>query len=115
MKRQMIKKLKGRGGESFIEVLAAIIVSALALTMLATMIVQGTKLTERSREVMEEHYDVMSDVADPENADTKSGTLAVSSGGSDYYLTDDGETITIRYASFTTADGSKIAGYAKAG
>ena len=50
------KKLKGRGGESLTEVLVSLLISAVALTMLASMISASTGMVKQSREKLDDYY-----------------------------------------------------------
>ncbi len=50
------KKLKGRGGESLTEVLVSVLISAVALTMLASMISASTGMVKQSREKLDDYY-----------------------------------------------------------
>lgn len=50
-------KLRTRGGESITEVLVAVLISAVALTMLASMIAASTRLIQTSRSQMEKYYE----------------------------------------------------------
>ena len=50
------KKLKSRGGESLTEVLVSVLISAVALTMLASMISASTGMVKQSREKLDDYY-----------------------------------------------------------
>ena len=50
------KKLKSTAGESLAEVLIALLISALALVMLAEMINASANMIMRSRKTMEDYY-----------------------------------------------------------
>ena len=50
------KKLKSRGGESLTEVLVSLLISAVALTMLASMISASTGMVKQSREKLDDYY-----------------------------------------------------------
>lgn len=72
-------KLRSQAGETIAEVLVAMLISALALTMLASMITATVSMVTRSKEKMKEYYEngesleLMS--ADPETINvTMSGT-----------------------------------------
>ena len=51
-----LKKLKQKNGESLTETLVALLISVLALTLLASMIVVGNKITAESSEKMDSYY-----------------------------------------------------------
>ena len=54
--QDMKAKLRGRAGESIAEVLVALLISAVALVMLASMISASTNMIQRSREQLAEYY-----------------------------------------------------------
>ena len=55
MKKKMLEKLRSRRGDSIAEVLVAMLISAVALVMLASMIASSGRMIRRSRESMEEY------------------------------------------------------------
>ena len=57
MTEKLKKKLKSRGGESISETLVALLISALALTMLAGAITSSLNVILQSREKIEEYYE----------------------------------------------------------
>ena len=54
--KRALKKLRGRSGESIGETLVALLISALALVMLAAAITSATGIIRRSNEAIEQHY-----------------------------------------------------------
>lgn len=56
MKRRALNKLRSRAGESLVETLVALLVSALALTMLAGAVTTATRIIEASDKKMNEYY-----------------------------------------------------------
>ncbi len=61
MKKRMLEKLRSRRGDSLAEVLVAMLISAVALVMLASMIASSGRMIRRSRESME-NYDAANNV-----------------------------------------------------
>ncbi len=55
MKKKLLEKLRSRRGESIAEVLVAMLISAVALVLLASMIVSSSRLILRSRDRMAEY------------------------------------------------------------
>ena len=51
------RKLRGRAGDSIAEVLVALLISAVALVMLASMISASSRIIQRSRNSLEAYYD----------------------------------------------------------
>ncbi|MBQ6479683.1 MAG: hypothetical protein IJI45_01065 [Anaerolineaceae bacterium] len=56
MKKRMIDKLKHTCGETISEVLVALLISSLALVMLASMITSTSKMVTTSKSKMDEYY-----------------------------------------------------------
>jgi len=56
MKERILKKLRGNSGESLAEVLIALLIAALALTMLASVISSTAKMLTRGKLKMSEYY-----------------------------------------------------------
>lgn len=56
MKRRIAARLKGRAGESIAETLVALLISALALVMLAGAIGSAARIIHESNEVVETQY-----------------------------------------------------------
>lgn len=57
MLKDLIRKLKNKKGESLTETLVALLISVLSLTLLASMILSGNRITSRSKERMTDYYD----------------------------------------------------------
>ena len=60
--KRALKKLRGRSGESIGETLVALLISALALVMLAAAITSATGIIRRSNAAIEQHYNESSPV-----------------------------------------------------
>ncbi len=56
LKSSLSKKLKGNAGESLAEVLIALLIAALALTMLASVITTAAKTITQSKKQMDAYY-----------------------------------------------------------
>ncbi|MCR5294087.1 MAG: hypothetical protein K6E30_02775 [Lachnospiraceae bacterium] len=54
--RRIKRKLKSSSGESIVEVLVALLISALALTMLAGMVTASQRIITRSEQVLKAYY-----------------------------------------------------------
>ena len=63
MKQRIMRKLRGKAGETIAETLLATLISALALIMLAGAIGAASDIITRSNAVVKEHY-----VADADRA-----------------------------------------------
>ena len=55
-KRRFVEKLKSQVGESIAEVLIALLISSLALVMLASMISSTTSMVSTGKSAMKEYY-----------------------------------------------------------
>ena len=77
MKKKIIGKLSGQGGETIVETLIALLISALALMMLAGAVNAGMRLVENSRAHMETYYQENNSLA-ARAAGSASGSLTVS-------------------------------------
>lgn len=57
LKAKITSKLKGSAGESLAEVLIALLIAALALTMLASVISTSARIITQSKAKMKDYYD----------------------------------------------------------
>ena len=95
--RGMLKKLRSNNGESLVEVLISVLISSLALIMLAAMIRGATNAVLTSEKTMHAYYDesvVLSEQADAEKAGTftvniKSGETVISGTNANYFIDDE--------------------------
>lgn len=84
-------RIKNTRGESIAEVLAALLVSSLAIVTLAVMISSSSSLVNKSRDGMKAYVSGENAVVGQSGA-SKSGTVTVRGSGSELIrLTDDGE------------------------
>lgn len=56
MKRRLLDKVRSQAGESIAEVLVALLISSIALVMLASMISSTTNMVNNSKTTMEKYY-----------------------------------------------------------
>ena len=61
-----LRKLNNRSGESLAEVLVSVLISAVALVMLASMITSSTSMIEKSRASMKDNYAAANALIDAE-------------------------------------------------
>ena len=74
-----MNKLRNRAGESLSETLVALLISALALVMLAGAVTASTRIVNRSRDAMDDYYDANNSMALMQSATgTTTITLKVS-------------------------------------
>ena len=109
--RSARKKLGSRAGESIAETLVALLISAVAILMLASMITTSSDLIHRSTKAFDDYY-AANNVLTDRAADAKTGTTSVSlqSSGSAVALvgnTTDDASISVDYYSNASAPSSK--------
>ena len=56
MKKSILKKLKNNKGESITEVLVALLISVISMTLLAGMIAASASMTEKSKKKIDDYY-----------------------------------------------------------
>lgn len=91
MKIIVSKKLKGQSGETLTETLVALLIAALALTMLAGMISSTTRIVTQSKTTMKSYYDKNNMIAEQgTTGDSATITLALAgvTGDGKAYLVD---------------------------
>ena len=82
MKKQLRRKLKGRSGETFAETLVALLIAALALTMLAGAMAASSGVVTESRAKLDRYYAAEEEALNAESSDTddsvgKEGTISI--------------------------------------
>ena len=79
MRTQRLQKLKSQKGETIAEVLIALLISSLALVMLASMISSTERIVTSSTKKMAEYYEVSNKLAslDPEGAEEEGITVEI--------------------------------------
>ncbi len=113
MKKRMLEKLRSRRGDSIAEVLVAMLISAVALVLLASMITSSSRMIRRSRESMED-YDAANNVL-AAMPDTVPDTVHTVTKASDVELNvknADSQTIRLKTASGSVVTVYENAGYA---
>ncbi len=124
MEHKALKKLKSQGGETIAELLVALLIAALALTMLASMISSSSKVILRSMDSMEKYVAAENQISAHEK---KSGddnvrilegdftvTLHVNGSGDAWALTDDRleEPLKVTYYVADAIKGKPVVSYA---
>ena len=83
MKRRIFEKLSSKAGESIGETLVALLISALALMMLAGAVTSGMRVVTRSKDAMDGYYTVSNALAAKDTAKPVKDGLTVQ--GDFYY------------------------------
>lgn len=94
------QKLHSNSGESLIESLVAVLISALSITFLVTAIVSSTKITAQSRKAMDEYYSANDEVI-IQSGEGTDGTMALTSSGYYVKITPEQENDRIRVRFYT--------------
>ena len=76
----VMNKLRSRSGETITETLVALLISALALVMLAGVIASSSRIVTRSRAKIQEYYSACNEMAE---LNEKTGTGAVKITGTE--------------------------------
>ena len=88
MKRRVFRKLNSRAGESIAETLIALLISALALLMLAGAISAAARVVTTSKVAMDEYYAADAGIVQHETGEfVVSGEATVSLAGGSYPIT----------------------------
>ncbi len=108
--KQARTKLTGQGGESIGEVLIATLISAVALTMLASMLITSSRLISQSREKLESYYQKNNALVMQQSTDTHTGTVIIDKGSD--ASTDDYYSVSVSYKTNKMDENGKTTVYA---
>ena len=104
-------KLKSRAGDSLAEVLIALLISALAIVMLANMIVVSTTMVNRSKDYFDTYYKA-NNVLSAHGGGDATGTVSLKNGENSVYLVGNTSDTAITYHVNTSApDGTPVISY----
>lgn len=81
MKKLIVRKLKNRKGESIGEVLVSLLISALALVMLASMITSSSRMIQSSKVKLQDYYVANNALETRTGTNSGTGTVLVKVGG----------------------------------
>lgn len=101
LRAKTLAKLSGRSGETLAEVLIALLIAALAMTMLAAAISSSAKMITKSKQKMEQYYSESDRMAEQSGDTTGKLSINLSQSGSAVYLLKNGQPLT---AAFTVND-----------
>lgn len=76
-----VRKLRSSAGDTFIEILAALLIAALATVLMATMIVTSTNITSRNETRMAALYAAQSTLSNPTDAERRADISTASIAG----------------------------------
>ena len=110
MKPTAIKKLHSQAGETIAETLIALLISALALVMLAGAISTAARLIDRSEDVMEKYYEGINGLGNPNQS---SISMTLKESGTTVYLPDGDSPITVSYSINDAFSSKPVIAYAK--
>ena len=82
MKKRICKRLRSRAGETIAEVLIALLISSLALVILAQMITSASNMVQTSERAMKDYYSGNNKLAkQTENGTSATATLKMGESG----------------------------------
>ncbi len=111
MRRTVAARLRSRAGESISEVLVALLVSALALMMLASMVASSSNMVQTSRQKMQDYITAENALTEQSGKGTD-GTVTVQNGGEGLSLYDGADSeIAVTYYQNTTVGGKTVTAY----
>lgn len=79
--RRAVNKLRSRLGESFVEVLVALLIVALAAMLMASMVAASGSIDANTRELDEKFYDAVSKLESDGGTSTTGNKVTVDWGG----------------------------------
>jgi type II secretory pathway component PulJ len=91
------EKLKSGKGESIAEVLVSLLISSLALVMLASMINSSSRIIQSSKANMEKYYSANNVLEARTAAADNSGTLSIKNGSKAVHLRYGEGTVSVNY------------------
>ena len=86
MKPKLLKLLKSKAGESISEVLIALLISSLALVMLASMISSTNSMVGKSKSKMEEYYSQNEELENIHVSPRPTSSITISISGSNIQI-----------------------------
>ena len=101
--KRITEKLKGKVGESIAETLVALLISALALTMLAGAISAGSNMIRTSRAKISTYYNESENLA----------TFSSTTGDADVTINDFSDSVSVEYVEVKTFSKTPVVAYKK--
>ena len=108
----VIGKMEGQGGESIGEVLVALLISSIGLTLLAMMVSSSSRMVERSKSTVHD-YVLQSNVLEDQSGDGTSGVLSFSCDSTTKIADDSTAPIDIEYYTNEVIGSQKVISYKK--
>lgn len=114
MKRnRIIKKIKSQSGESIIETMTAVLIAAMAMTMLAGAIMSGMRIIGESRAKMDTYFQAANAISSGSSSSaSEEGTLSNVKIDMTRKITDPSVDV-INLKGLTSDDSGKISGHVK--
>ena len=110
MKKRICKRLRSRAGETIAEVLIALLISSLALVILAQMISASTNMILSSEKTMKKYYEQNNVLAEQETSD-KTATVTMTLEGTTFPPVGSSETIKVNLFKNDTLGGIDVIAY----
>lgn len=108
----VIGKIEGQSGESIGEVLVALLISSIGLTLLAMMVSSSSRMVERSKSTVHD-YVLQSNVLEDLSGDGTSGTLSFSCDSTAKITDGPDDSIKIEYYTNEVIGSQKVISYKK--
>ena len=108
--RAMRAKLKSRAGESIAEVLVALLISSVAIVMLASMITTSARITNDSKKSYAEYYDA-NNALTVQDAGGTAATAVLRDGSNAVYLEGDSDVSVSCFVNDKAPSGTPIISY----
>ena len=108
----VIGKIKSQVGESIGEVLVALLISSIGLTLLAMMVSSSSRMVERSKSTVHD-YVLQSNVLEDQSGDGTSGTLSFSCDSTAKITDGSDDSIKIEYYTNEVIGSQKVISYKK--
>lgn len=110
MNRHLKEKLRDQRGETIAETLVALLISALALVMLAGAIGAANRIITRSETQMQAYYEKNNDLATPTGSAT---TITITDAADKTIKLDKMDSITVNYSTNPIFAGKPVVAYTK--
>ena len=110
--RSVIGKIESQGGESIGEVLVALLISSIGLTLLAMMVSSSSRMVERSKSTVH-NYIEQSNILEDHSKPGTSGTLSFSCDSTTKIADNSTAPIDIEYYTNEVIGNNKVISYKK--
>ncbi len=100
----MVQRLKSKKGESISEVLIALLISALAIVLLAGMINASTEMIQKSKDKMDKYVNAENGIVEQNTNGTEPGSVTTKVNGRETKLSDDSPNYVVPVQYYTNGE-----------